>query len=140
MDTERLRDEIFIQNCPVRNVLCRISDKWSILVIFTLEQIPVMRFGELHRMIPDISQKMLTVTLRTLEEDGLVRRQVYAQVPPKVEYSLSERGRSLLPHLNSLIEWAKSEMDGILWERKKYGEERERVSRVSSGRSVNAMV
>lgn len=139
MDAERLRDDIFIQNCPVRNVLCRISDKWSILVIFTLEQIPVMRFGELRRMIPDISQKMLTVTLRTLEEDGLVRRKVYAQVPPKVEYSLSERGRSLLPHLNSLIEWAKSEMDGILWERKRYGEERTRVGQVSSDRSVNAM-
>ena len=76
-----------------------------------------MRFGELHRMIPDISQKMLTVTLRTLEEDGLVSRKVYAQVPPKVEYSLTARGHSLLPHLNGLIDWAKGEMDGILRDR-----------------------
>lgn len=122
MDVEKLRDEIFIQNCPIRNVLCRISDKWSILVIFTLEQIPVMRFGELHRMIPDISQKMLTVTLRTLEEDGFVKRKVYAQIPPKVEYSLSKRGMSLLPHLNSLIQWAKGEMDDVMQDRQRYNE------------------
>lgn len=74
MEADKLKDEIFIENCPIRNILSRISDKWSILTIFTLEQIPVMRFGELHRMIPDISQKMLTVTLRTLEQDGLVKR------------------------------------------------------------------
>lgn len=73
-----MKDEIFIKNCPIRNILSRICDKWSILTIFTLEQMPVMRFGELHRVIPDISQKMLTVTLRKLEQDGIVRRQVYA--------------------------------------------------------------
>lgn len=82
-----------------------------------LEQFSVMRFGELHRMIPDISQKMLTVTLRTLEEDGLVSRKVYAQIPPKVEYSLTARGKSLLPHLNSLIQWAKEQMNDILQDR-----------------------
>ena len=85
MDADKLKDEIFIKNCPIRNILSRISDKWSILTIFTLEQIPVMRFGELQRAIPDISQKMLTVTLRTLEQDGIVKRQAYAQIPPKVE-------------------------------------------------------
>lgn len=119
MEADKLKDEIFIENCPIRNILSRISDKWSILTIFTLEQIPVMRFGELHRMIPDISQKMLTVTLRTLEQDGLVKRKVYAQIPPKVEYSLTARGQSLLPHLNSLIYWAKEQMDDILVDRKK---------------------
>ena len=120
MDAEKLRSELYIRNCPVRNVLSRISDKWSILVIFTLEQIPVMRFGELQRMIPDISQKMLTVTLRTLEEDGLVKRKVYAQIPPKVEYSLTERGLSLLTPLNALIQWAKAEMPLILEDREQY--------------------
>lgn len=120
MDVEKLRSEIYIRNCPVRNVLSRISDKWSILVIFTLEQIPVMRFGELQRMIPDISQKMLTVTLRTLEEDGLVNRKVYAQIPPKVEYSLTKRGLSLLAPLNALIQWAKAEMPFILEDRDQY--------------------
>lgn len=118
MNTDKLKDEIFIQNCPIRNILSRISDKWSILVIFTLEQIPVMRFGELQRAIPDISQKMLTVTLRTLEQDGIVKRQVYAQIPPKVEYSLTERGMSLLPHLNALIHWAKEQMDSIMKDRR----------------------
>lgn len=119
MEADKLKDEIFIENCPIRNILSRISDKWSILTIFTLEQIPVMRFGELQRMIPDISQKMLTVTLRTLEQDGLVKRKVYAQIPPKVEYSLTARGQSLLPHLNSLIYWAKEQMDDILEDRKR---------------------
>ena len=122
MDVEKFRSDIYIQNCPIRCVLSRISDKWSTLVIFTLEQCPVMRFGELLHMIPDISQKMLTVTLRKLEEDGVVRRQVYAQVPPKVEYSLSERGQSLLPHLNALIQWAKGEFDGIMEDRRRYDE------------------
>lgn len=120
MDKEQLKDKLFIQNCPIKNILSRISDKWSIPVIFSLEQIPIMRFGELQRAIPDISQKMLTVTLRTLEQDGLVKRQVYAQIPPKVEYSLTERGLSLLPHLNSLIDWAKEQMDNIMQDRKQY--------------------
>ena len=68
-------------------------------------------------LIPDISQKMLTVTLRTLEEDGFVRRQVYAEVPPRVEYSLTDRAVSLLPHINSLITWAKDNMNAILVDR-----------------------
>lgn len=117
MDKNKLSEDFYIKNCPIRNVLARICDKWSILIIFTLEQFPVMRFGELHRMITDISQKMLTVTLRTLEEDGLVSRKVYAQIPPKVEYSLTSRGKSLLPHLNSLIQWAKEQMNDILQDR-----------------------
>ncbi len=76
-----------------------------------------MRFNALQKNIPDISQKMLTVTLRTLEEDGFVRRQVYAEVPPRVEYSLTDRAISLLPHINSLITWAKDNMDAILVDR-----------------------
>ena len=108
-------NRIDIQNssyadCPIRMILSRISDKWSILTLFTLTQAPVMRFNELQKTIPDISQKMLTVTLRTLEEDGLVKRKIYAQVPPKVEYSLTDRAMSLLPHINSLISWAQENM------------------------------
>ena len=78
-----------------------------------------MRFSALQKSIPDISQKMLTVTLRTLEEDGFVRRQVYAEVPPRVEYSLTDRAMSLLPHINSLITWSKENMDAILADREK---------------------
>ena len=103
-------------DCPIRMILSRISDKWSILT-------PVMRFNELQKTIPDISQKMLTVTLRTLEEDGLVKRQIYAQVPPKVEYSLTKRAMSLLPHIDSLISWAQENMEDIINDRKKHKSE-----------------
>lgn len=112
----KIQNELY-PDCPIRNILARISDKWSILVLFTLNQSALMRFNALQKNIPDISQKMLTVTLRTLEEDGFVKRQVYAEVPPRVEYSLTDRAISLLPHINSLIVWAKENMDTILTDR-----------------------
>lgn len=111
-----IQNELY-PDCPIRNILARISDKWSILVLFTLNQSTLMRFNALQKNIPDISQKMLTVTLRILEEDGFVKRQVYAEVPPRVEYSLTDRAISLLPHINSLIVWAKENMDAILTDR-----------------------
>ena len=111
-----IQNELY-PDCPIRNILARISDKWSILVLFTLNQSALMRFNALQKNIPDISQKMLTVTLRTLEEDGFVRRQVYAEVPPRVEYSLTDRAISLLPHIISLITWAKDNMNAILVDR-----------------------
>lgn len=77
-----------------------------------------MRFKELQREIPDISQKMLTVTLRTLEEDGYVTRTIYPEVPPRVEYTLTKRAKSLLPHINSLIGWALENIDAIITDRK----------------------
>lgn len=117
METDKSKEAIFIQNCPIRNILSRISDKWSMLVIFTLNQSTSARFSALRKSIPDISQKMLTVTLRTLEEDGYVRRKVYAEVPPRVEYSLTERAISLLPHINNLIAWAQENMEEILKDR-----------------------
>ena len=79
----------------------------------------MVRFKELQREIPDISQKMLTVTLRTLEDDGYVTRTVYPEVPPRVEYALTERTRSLLPHINALIEWALENKDAIIKGRKR---------------------
>jgi len=119
MNRTTIEDAVF-PDCPIRNILARISDKWSLLVIYTLdksEKEPV-RFKELQRRIPDISQKMLTVTLRTLEEDGYVTRTIYPEVPPRVEYSLTERAKSLLPHINSLIGWALENMDAIISDRK----------------------
>lgn len=116
MARTEIQNELY-PDCPIRNILARISDKWSILVLFTLNQSALMRFNALQKNIPDISQKMLTVTLRTLEEDGFVKRQVYAEVPPRVEYSLTDRAISLLPHINSLIVWAKENMDAILTDR-----------------------
>lgn len=103
--------------CPVRNVLTRISDKWSLLLLFTLNESGTTRFKELQRLLPDISQKMLTVTLRTLEEDGFVTRKAYAVIPPKVEYSLTDRALSLLPHVGNLILWAKENMPDIIKDR-----------------------
>jgi DNA-binding HxlR family transcriptional regulator len=111
-----IRDIIF-PDCPIRNVLSRIGDKWSILTLYTLSQNKVLRFKELQRALPDISQKMLTITLRTLEEDGLVIRKVYAQIPPKVEYSLTGRAETLMPHIYSLIDWAEENMAHIIEDR-----------------------
>ena len=116
MARTEIQNELY-PDCPIRNILARISDKWSILILFTLNQSELMRFNALQKNIPDISQKMLTVTLRTLEEDGFVKRQVYAEVPPRVEYSLTDRATSLVPHINSLIMWAKENMDAILMDR-----------------------
>ena len=99
MDRTIIEDALFPE-CPIRNILARVCDKWSLLVIYTLDKAGkgAVRFKELQRAIPDISQKMLTVTLRTLEEDGYVTRTVYAEVPPRVEYALTQRAYSLLPH------------------------------------------
>lgn len=107
-------------DCPIRNILARIGDKWSLLVIYTLDKSEneSVRFKELQRKIPDISQKMLTVTLRTLEEDGYVTRTIYPEVPPRVEYALTDRAKSLLPHVDSLIGWALENADAIMKDRK----------------------
>lgn len=105
--------------CPIRNILARMSDKWSLLVMYALSQVEKMRFGDIRRAVPDISQKMLTVTLRTLEEDGFVTRTIYPEVPPRVEYALTIRAHSLLPHIQSLIVWAKENMEPIICDRKK---------------------
>lgn len=90
------------------------------LVLFTLENNENIRFKELQRNIPDISQKMLTLTLRTLEGDGLVARKAYAEVPPRVEYALTEKGKSLLPLINNLIDWASNNMEDIISARTRY--------------------
>lgn len=119
MNRTTVTDALF-PGCPIRNILSRISDKWSLLVIYTLNKSeggPV-RFKELQRAVPDISQKMLTVTLRTLEEDGYVTRTVYPEVPPRVEYALTARAKSLLPCIDSLIQWALENMEAIMTDRK----------------------
>ncbi len=103
--------------CPVRDVLCRLGDKWLMLVLLTLQANGVMRFSEIQRSVADISHRMLAVTLRTLETDGMVVRRVYAEVPPRVEYTLTPRGESLMPHIHGLVEWAQAHMSGILTDR-----------------------
>jgi DNA-binding HxlR family transcriptional regulator len=107
-------------DCPIRNVISHITDKWSLLVLYTLEQKEVLRFKDLWREIPDISQKMLTSTLRKLEDDGIVSREVFTEVPPRVEYRLSERRQSLMPHLDALISWGLEHQNSILKDRTKH--------------------
>ena len=119
MNRTEVRDALF-PDCPIRNVLTRIGDKWSLLVLFTMERNGNQRFKELQRNIPDISQKMLTATLKTLEADGLVLSKAYPEVPPRVEYTLTDKGKSLLPHIDSLIGWALDNMNDIMENRKNY--------------------
>ncbi|WP_312873043.1 winged helix-turn-helix transcriptional regulator [Kibdelosporangium persicum] len=97
------RDELAA--CPVNDLFRRIGDKWSMLLVIMLGK-RRYRYNELHRSIEGISQRMLTRTLRDLENDGLVRREVFPTVPPSVEYSLTPLGESLLEPLSALAEWA----------------------------------
>lgn len=97
-------DKTLTEACPVRDVLDRIGDKWSVLVLVHLKAGP-MRFGALRREIRDISQRMLTETLRHLQRDGFISRTVYPTVPPSVEYALTDLGRSLLLPLDQLVVW-----------------------------------
>jgi len=111
MRSNRL-DRTLTAACPIRDVLDQIGDKWSTLFVLILGERP-HRFGELRRAIPDISQRMLTQTLRDLQRDGLVNREVFPTVPPSVEYSLTPLGRSLLEPLSHLIRWADANHDAI---------------------------
>ncbi|GAA4341973.1 helix-turn-helix domain-containing protein [Flaviaesturariibacter amylovorans] len=92
--------------CPVRDVLHHLSDKWSMLVIRELGTQPVLRFNELKGAVPGISQKMLTTTMRKLEQNGMVRRTVFPQIPPRVEYALTPLGHEFHGHLTKLMQWA----------------------------------
>ena len=115
---KEIRDALF-PDCPIRNILARVGDKWSLLVLYNLQHREPVRFKELQRMIPDISQKSLTQTLRTLEEDGFVHREVFAEVPPRVEYNLTPRAYSFLPLVENMIRWAKENMEEIIADRER---------------------
>ena len=95
----------FEQPCPIRDVLDRIGDQWSLLVLDALEG-GTKRFNELLRALGDISKQMLSLTLKRLEEDGFVRRTVYPEVPPRVEYDLTPLGLSFLVPMKGLVAWA----------------------------------
>ncbi|MBY5442547.1 helix-turn-helix transcriptional regulator [Rhizobium leguminosarum] len=99
-------------NCPVRDMMQQIGGKWSTLLLDVLADRPY-RFGELRRMIPDISQRMLTQTLRDLQRDGYIHREVFPTKPPSVEYSMTELGRSLYQTLAQLLNWAEANHDAV---------------------------
>lgn len=106
--------------CPVRDVIHRISDKWSLLSILALGTHGTLRFNTLKKEIGDVSQRMLTVTLRNLEEDGFVSRKIYAEVPPRVEYQLTELGEGLMQQALQLADWANAQLPQIILSRRKF--------------------
>lgn len=120
MKRTTIQDAMF-PACPVRNILARLCDKWALLVIYILSMSDKesLRFMELKQHMPDISQRMLAMTLRTLEEDGYVTRTVFTEIPPRVEYALTERAKSLQPILGSLLQWAADNMEDVMRDRKK---------------------
>jgi len=99
-------------NCPVRDLISQIGGKWSVLLLETLAKRPY-RFGELRRLVPDISQRMLTQTLRDLQRDGYVDREVFPTKPPSVEYSMTDLGRSLYEPLAQLLNWAEANHEAV---------------------------
>lgn len=109
-----------IEMCPIRNVIARFGNKWAFLIIITLSERGVARFNELCKLIPDVSSRVLSGTLKTLEADDLVSRKVYPVVPPKVEYRLTDIGSSLVPFIRQLTEWAQTNMKTIVNHRNEY--------------------
>ncbi len=108
-----------IEICPVRNVIARFGNKWALLVLLVISENEPIRYNELGRKIPDISSRVLSGTLRSLEADGLISRKLYNEVPARVEYSLTDIGSSLIPIILQLTEWAQNNMKTIINHRKK---------------------
>ncbi|MCM1068215.1 MAG: helix-turn-helix transcriptional regulator [Muribaculaceae bacterium] len=115
---ENLKKFTCTDSCPVRNVISRFSGKWTLLVLCVLSENEATRFNSIAKAIPDISPKVLTDTLKNLEADGYVLRKMYSEIPPKVEYSLSELGKSLMPLINNLVEWSMLHYEEIESKRK----------------------
>ncbi len=111
---ENLKKYTLADSCPVRNIISRISSKWAILILCILSENEATRFNTINKAIPDISPKVLTDTLKSLEADGLINRKLYAEIPPKVEYSLTELGKSLIPIIDKLISWAANNYETIM--------------------------
>ena len=124
MSSTKIERRVFLKNeeCPIRNVVAQIGDKWSILILFSLVDGPD-RFNALKSRIQGISQRMLTQTLRDLERDGYVLRTVYPQVPVKVEYELTELGRGLAASVWKLVSWADSHHEEIRSSRAHYDQQ-----------------
>ena len=110
--------ETLFPDCPVRNILSRVGDKWSLLIMHQLLQrnFP-MRFSELRKAVPDISQKVLTATLRNLETDGFIVRTVYAEVPPRTDYVITQRARSFMDACHPMMQWAIDNFAAIIKDR-----------------------
>lgn len=135
METTRRVWNVYDENCPTRLVLGRIADKWTVLIVGRLARGP-LHFGELRREIGGISQKVLTQSLRALERDGLVSRRVEARTPPRVEYSLTPLGRTLVGMLDEVRKWAESNIESVLAARKTFDSAAARAGPAGPGRVV----
>lgn len=113
MKEESFDKHLKSEQCPARQILSTIGNKWSILILILLDSKEKIRFNELAKHLEDISPKMLSQTLRSLELDGLIERTVYPEVPPRVEYNLTKLSSTLLPHILALSDWAMENMDEI---------------------------
>ena len=120
-DSEQVEANVYAKDCPSRQILDRIGDTWSVLIVVILADGP-LRYTELARRIEGVSPKMLTQTLRGLERDGLITRTVHPVVPPRVEYALTELGRSLHDLVEGLEKWAQTHIDDVQSARLKYDE------------------
>ncbi|KUJ70996.1 HxlR family transcriptional regulator [Streptomyces albus subsp. albus] len=118
-DEARTAYDAFMAACPSRQLLARISDKWTTLIVNALADGP-LRYGELARIVAGVSQKMLTQTLRALERDGLVSRTITASVPVRVDYALTPIGRELLPIVRAIKEWSDAHVAQVLAAREVY--------------------
>lgn len=112
-----------IANCPIRDVVQNVSGKWSGLLLMALAE-QAYRFGELRRLLPDISQRMLTQTLRDLQRDGYVHRDVFPTMPPSVEYSLTDSGRSIHAAMEHLFQWAEDNHANVVEARRSFDKEK----------------
>ncbi|MEV2224895.1 helix-turn-helix domain-containing protein [Nocardia vinacea] len=118
-DLAKQQYDAYIAECPTRQLLDRISDKWVSLILNALADGP-LRYAEINRIISGVSPKMLTQTLRTLERDGLLERRITAEVPVRVDYELTSLGHSLQPVMHAIKTWAEDRMDEVFAARARY--------------------
>ncbi|GAA2130413.1 winged helix-turn-helix transcriptional regulator [Glycomyces algeriensis] len=116
------KSDVQAEACPIVQIIDRVAGKWSVSILVAAIRKPV-RYTELERSVPGISRRMLTLTLRNLERDGLLERTVYPTVPPKVEYSATPSARELYGHLTGLLDWAERHQPEIIEARKAYDEQ-----------------
>lgn len=114
-----MRKKLDYEYCSASPILEWLGDKWALVVLLKLHENGVIRFNELYKTIPSISEKMLSTVLRSLVTDGLVGRKIYPSVPPKVEYYVSEFGETLIPHLERLKQWGQENFETIMENRQK---------------------
>ncbi|UQX87512.1 helix-turn-helix transcriptional regulator [Jatrophihabitans telluris] len=114
-----IRGDLFDPDCPTRLILDRVGDKWTVLVVSALSE-RTLRFSELRARVGGVAPKVLTQTLRALERDGILHRKIYAEVPPRVEYSLTELGRSLIGPIETIQAWAEEYMHRVVINRERF--------------------